>query len=372
MLTKEQAAKLMEAANKAGWQMKPAAELKEKVLTGALRSYASGVRREDVLAVYDTTVFGGGKAGFLLTAEALYNDVFPLFHKKDGATTRLPLEGLKSIRAVPGNKYDHTVRYQDGSSVTIYVYDGDRDGLRALLNAAIKLEQADAPQPAEPEPAPAPEQPQAAQTDEKERLLAEYQARLEELARATKAAEEAKAAAEARAAAAEAKAKAEAEAKAKAEAEAKAKAEAEAKAKAKAEAEAKAKAEAEAEAKARAEAEAKARVEAEAKARAEAEAKAKAAAEAKAKVEAEAKAAAPADKPENEAQNAYDEAMERYHAKDYDGAFTLFEKAARLGDADAQYNLGVCYNNGIGVTEDKAKAADWWEQAARQGHAVAQ
>ncbi|MCC8064114.1 MAG: sel1 repeat family protein, partial [Clostridiales bacterium] len=328
MLTKEQAAKLMEAANKAGWQMKPAAELKEKVLTGALRSYASGVRREDVLAVYDTTVFGGGKAGFLLTAEALYNDVFPLFHKKDGATTRLPLEGLKSIRAVPGNKYDHTVRYQDGSSVTIYVYDGDRDGLRALLNAAIKLEQPAVPQPAEPEPAPAPEQPQAAQTDEKERLLAEYQARLEELARATKAAEEAKAAAEARAAAAEAKAKAEAEAKA------------------------------------RAEAEAKARVEAEAKARAEAEAKAAA--------EAKAKQPAPADKPENEAQNAYDEAMERYHAKDYDGAFTLFEKAARLGDADAQCNLGVCYNNGIGVTEDKAKAADWWGQAARQGHAVAQ
>ncbi|MCD7734232.1 MAG: hypothetical protein LUH48_03705, partial [Clostridiales bacterium] len=171
------------------------------------------------------------------------------------------------------------------------------------------------------EPAPAPEPEQSAQEDETARLLAEYQARLNELAKTVKEAEAAKAKAEAEAkAATEAKAKAEAEAKARAEAEAKAKAEAEA----------------------------KARAEAEAKARAEAEAKAK--------------AAAPAD----EAQNAYDEAMERYQAKDYDGAFTLFEKAAQQGHALAQDKLGTCYNSGCGVTRDTAKAFYWYEKAFRQ------
>ncbi|MCC8128802.1 MAG: hypothetical protein LIO51_02545 [Clostridiales bacterium] len=53
MLTKEQATKLMKAANRAGWEMKPVSEVKEKALNGALRSYASGVRREDVFAVME-------------------------------------------------------------------------------------------------------------------------------------------------------------------------------------------------------------------------------------------------------------------------------------------------------------------------------
>ena len=46
--------------------------------------------------------------------------------------------------------------------------------------------------------------------------------------------------------------------------------------------------------------------------------------------------------------------------------------AAEQGHADAQYNLGVCLDNGEGVTEDKAEAVSWYRKAAEQGHAWAQ
>jgi TPR repeat protein len=38
----------------------------------------------------------------------------------------------------------------------------------------------------------------------------------------------------------------------------------------------------------------------------------------------------------------------------------------------AQYNLGVCYENGIGVTQDYAKAVNWYREAAEQGDIHAQ
>ena len=42
------------------------------------------------------------------------------------------------------------------------------------------------------------------------------------------------------------------------------------------------------------------------------------------------------------------------------------------GCALAQNNLGVCYENGIGVAEDKRKAFEWYRKAAEQGHVDAQ
>jgi hypothetical protein len=49
-----------------------------------------------------------------------------------------------------------------------------------------------------------------------------------------------------------------------------------------------------------------------------------------------------------------------------------FEQAARQGNSDAQYNLGVMYENGQGIEQDYARAAYWYELAAEQGHARAQ
>ena len=46
--------------------------------------------------------------------------------------------------------------------------------------------------------------------------------------------------------------------------------------------------------------------------------------------------------------------------------------AADLGDAGAQYNLGVMYRNGRGVPRDRTEAVRWYRLAADQGDARAQ
>jgi len=46
--------------------------------------------------------------------------------------------------------------------------------------------------------------------------------------------------------------------------------------------------------------------------------------------------------------------------------------AAKQGDAEAQFNLGVMYHNGHGVSQDDKTAAKWFRLAAEQGDAAAQ
>jgi TPR repeat protein len=63
-----------------------------------------------------------------------------------------------------------------------------------------------------------------------------------------------------------------------------------------------------------------------------------------------------------------------YHAgarglkQSYKRAFHLYQLAAAQGHAIAQYNLGVCYDNGRGVKIDFKAAAQWYGRAAEQGH----
>ena len=49
-----------------------------------------------------------------------------------------------------------------------------------------------------------------------------------------------------------------------------------------------------------------------------------------------------------------------------------FRTAASSGDAVAQYNLGMCYARGVGVSQDMAEAVKWFRLSADQGHAAAQ
>jgi len=49
-----------------------------------------------------------------------------------------------------------------------------------------------------------------------------------------------------------------------------------------------------------------------------------------------------------------------------------YRKAADQGDAQAQYNLGVMYDKGEGVAQNKAEAVNWYRKAADQGDAQAQ
>jgi septal ring-binding cell division protein DamX len=53
--------------------------------------------------------------------------------------------------------------------------------------------------------------------------------------------------------------------------------------------------------------------------------------------------------------------------KDYAAAHDWFEKAAAQGVSQAQFNLGVFYENGYGVERNLDTARKWYERAAAQG-----
>ena len=61
-----------------------------------------------------------------------------------------------------------------------------------------------------------------------------------------------------------------------------------------------------------------------------------------------------------------------YLKGDYQAAFDEWRPLAELGDAEAQYNLGVMYDQGFCVEQDLGKAADWYRKAAEQGFVDAQ
>ncbi len=58
--------------------------------------------------------------------------------------------------------------------------------------------------------------------------------------------------------------------------------------------------------------------------------------------------------------------------RDPDKAVELYCEAARLGDLEAQYNLGWMYAMGRGIARDDATAAYFFTMAARQGDALAE
>ena len=61
-------------------------------------------------------------------------------------------------------------------------------------------------------------------------------------------------------------------------------------------------------------------------------------------------------------------ASNAFAAPDFDETMA----AAKQGNAVAQYNLGVMYDNGMGVPENDAEAVKWYRKAADQGYAMAQ
>ena len=47
-------------------------------------------------------------------------------------------------------------------------------------------------------------------------------------------------------------------------------------------------------------------------------------------------------------------------------------KCVEKGNADAQYNLGILYRLGIGVSQDFQESLNWYKLASIQGHTAAQ
>jgi len=54
--------------------------------------------------------------------------------------------------------------------------------------------------------------------------------------------------------------------------------------------------------------------------------------------------------------------------KDYSEAAKWFRKSAEQGFAKAQFSLGMCYENGLGVSKDISEAIKWYREAEKGGH----
>jgi len=63
--------------------------------------------------------------------------------------------------------------------------------------------------------------------------------------------------------------------------------------------------------------------------------------------------------------------LDAYEKRDYATALKEMKPLAEQGDAAAQNNLGLMYLQGLGVTQDYARAYMWWEIAASKGNEVA-
>jgi hypothetical protein len=69
---------------------------------------------------------------------------------------------------------------------------------------------------------------------------------------------------------------------------------------------------------------------------------------------------------------ALEQAIKLYqHGEDFTQAVGLFQQVAQAGHPGAQYFLGLAYEKGQGVTQDRAQALDWYRQAATNGSSQA-
>src|SRR5581483_5732268 len=61
-----------------------------------------------------------------------------------------------------------------------------------------------------------------------------------------------------------------------------------------------------------------------------------------------------------------------FKQKDYAKAYKEWKTAADAGQAEAQFDLGVLYAQGLGVRRDLTEATKWYKKAANQGNAEAE
>jgi TPR repeat protein len=65
-------------------------------------------------------------------------------------------------------------------------------------------------------------------------------------------------------------------------------------------------------------------------------------------------------------------ALQDGHLDDDAQALATLRDLAESGHPQAQYDLGLVYLNGMGVSQDLPAAVGWWKKAAEQGHVNAQ
>ena len=70
--------------------------------------------------------------------------------------------------------------------------------------------------------------------------------------------------------------------------------------------------------------------------------------------------------------NEFQKGWDAFNIRDYAAALKNWRAVAEQGLAEAQFNLGLIYDNGLGVTEDNQEAVKWYRMKAEEGIAVAQ
>lgn len=68
----------------------------------------------------------------------------------------------------------------------------------------------------------------------------------------------------------------------------------------------------------------------------------------------------------------FNEGVAAYQSGNIPLAVTEFRAAADAGHSDSQFNLGLMYEQGIGVTKDEKEALNWYLKASLQGNSNAQ
>ena len=63
-----------------------------------------------------------------------------------------------------------------------------------------------------------------------------------------------------------------------------------------------------------------------------------------------------------------DDGLEAYKARKFCEAAEIWAEFAKQGNAEAQFNLGVMYKDGIGVPQNHDDAMNWLSKASEQGH----
>ncbi len=68
----------------------------------------------------------------------------------------------------------------------------------------------------------------------------------------------------------------------------------------------------------------------------------------------------------------YNKGVTAFQAGDFAAAFKIWMPLAEQDDAEAQRNIGVMYQQGLGVPQSNVEAVKWYRRAAESGHERAQ
>ena len=133
-------------------KFKAAESKKEKTIENALKNYASGCKREDIVAIYDTTISGNGKKGYLLARDGMYGDNFATFKAYTGGGYKIPFEGMVRFYRLTESPYEETLsksllkslfrfEYEDGTKILAYMGNVYDEYVIPVMKAVLECEQ---------------------------------------------------------------------------------------------------------------------------------------------------------------------------------------------------------------------------------------